>query len=225
MSIETQTLPATSAVAVSDDYATYFESRYVEAAGDASRIPWSDGRANPALVNWLNAAAPSLVRCGSRVAVPGCGLGEDARELIKRGYEVTAFDISPTAVEWARRLDPDHAECYHRADLFNLSPRWRRRFDLVAEIYTVQSLPMARRPDVFKALADLLTPHGVLLVIARGSKDPVGEADGPPWALTREELLRATAAAGLSPQGSVDMFLDDETPPQWRLRGVFTRAR
>lgn len=226
MTIETRIPSSTSTVAVSDDYASFFESRYAEAAGDASRIPWADGHANPALVNWLNAAAPSLVRCGARVAVPGCGLGEDARELIKRGYEVTAFDVSPTAVEWARRLDPDHAECYHQADLFNLSPRWRRRFDLVAEIYTAQSLPIHRRTDVFKALADLLTPHGVLLVIARGSKEPVSETDGPPWAFTREELLRAVAAAGLSPQGSVDMFLDDdETPPPWRLRGVFSRTR
>ena len=56
-----------------------FEAIYATAGGDASRIPWSDGIPNPALVTWLDTVGPSLVRCGARVAVVGCGLGEDAR--------------------------------------------------------------------------------------------------------------------------------------------------
>lgn len=34
----------------------------------------------------------------ARAVVIGCGLGDDAEYLASMGYEVTAFDISPTAI-------------------------------------------------------------------------------------------------------------------------------
>jgi len=215
--------PPSPSVALRED-AARFETIYRDAAGDSSAIPWHRDGANPALVTWLNVVAPSMVRCGSRVAVVGCGLGGDARELIKRGYDVTAFDVSPTAVEWAKRLDPDHARDYHVADLFDLPPSWRRRYDLVVECLTLQSLRPSRRDVGLEAMSTLLTPHGTLLAIALACDEPVDEADGPPWPLTRRELLDAASTAGLAPAGSVDEFLDDAEPPRPRLRAVFRRA-
>ena len=100
--------------------AAFFEAIYGEAAGDTTRVPWAHGQPHPALVTWLNAVAPSLIRCGSRVAVVGCGLGDDAVELTHRGYDVTAFDVSPTAIEWARRRHPEIARDLHVADLFDI---------------------------------------------------------------------------------------------------------
>lgn len=199
-----------------------FESIYCEASGDASRIPWSDGHANPALVAWLDVVAPSVVRCGARIAVVGCGLGEDARELIHRGYDVTAFDISSTAVDWARKLDPANSACYVHADLFDPPARWRHRFDLVVEIYTIQALPPATRGGTMTALGGLVSLHGHLLAICRGAETPVGDDDGPPWALTRGELLDLASAAGFGPDGDVDEFTDEAGIA--RIRGLFGRA-
>ncbi|MHC4414231.1 MAG: class I SAM-dependent methyltransferase [Planctomycetota bacterium] len=202
----------------------YFEAIYAEAAGDPARIPWAVRRPNPALVNWLNAVAPSLVRCGARVAMVGCGLGDDARELMRRGYEVTGFDCSATAIRWAKSLDPDHVEGYVQADLFNPPARWVHRFDLVVEVNNIESLSPDRHRDAVSALADLLTPHGRLLIICRGADEPIGAADGPPWPLTERELLEATAVAGLAADGPVCSFTDDEDPPVKRVRAVFRRA-
>ncbi|MHC4946766.1 MAG: class I SAM-dependent methyltransferase [Planctomycetota bacterium] len=202
----------------------YFESIYVEAHGDRTRIPWADGRPSPALVNWLNAVAPSLVRCGSRVAVVGCGLGDDAREIIRRGYDVTAFDCSHTAVDWARRLDPINADAYLEADLFDPPARWRHRFDLVVEINTLQSLAPDRHLGAMSAIADLVAPHGHLLVIARAGERPAAIEDGPPWPLTEAALVEAAGLAGLAPHGPACVFEDDEDPPVLRLRAAFRRA-
>ncbi len=212
----TTQLPATSV--------DYFESIYAKADGDSSRIPWEDGHASNALVNWLNAVAPSLVRCGSRVAVMGCGLGDDARALIHRGYEVTAFDCSDTAVHWAQAIDPTNASRYVHADLFDLPARWNHRFDLVVEVNNLQSLTSDLRHEATTALANLLTPHGRLLVICRVADTPVELVDGPPWPLTEAELLDATAMAGLVPDGPVSSFTDDDDPTVQRLRTVFRRA-
>jgi SAM-dependent methyltransferase len=202
----------------------YFESIYAEAHGDASRIRWADGRPHPALVTWLNAVAPSLIRCGSRVCCVGCGLGDDARELMHRGYDVTAFDCSRTAVEWAKKLDPANARCYFEADLFQTPQRWRHRFDLVVEINTIQSLSPDLHFAAMSAIADLVSPKGHLLVICRGAESPASMDDGPPWPLTRNQLVEAAALANLRPVEPVAVFADDEDPPVTRMRGLFKRG-
>jgi SAM-dependent methyltransferase len=203
--------------------ADQFETIYQDAHGDQSLIPWGGRRAQPALINWLNAVAPSIIRCGSRVCVVGCGLGEDARELIKRGYDVTAFDCSKTAVNWARQLDPDNARCYQVADLFNPPPRWKHRFDLVVEINTIQALAPEMHASSMQAISQLMSPHGHLLVICRGAQEPVTIDDGPPWALTRDELLDIASSSGLNPTEPIAEFNDDEVPPVRRMRGMFRR--
>lgn len=207
-----------------NDYTSFYESIYVEAHGDQSVIPWGNGAANPALIAWLNVVAPSLIRCGSRVCVIGCGLGEDTRELIHRGFDVTAFDISSAAIDWARSLDSANEACYHVSDLFDSSPRWRHRFDLVVECYTVQSLPPSMWVRAFKAMRELMSPHGYLLVIARGALEEPPLESGPPWPITRTVLMDAAREAGLSLHGHVDQFEDDEVPPVMRLRSTFMHS-
>lgn len=202
----------------------HFEAIYTEADGNPSRIPWADGRPSPALVNWLNAIAPSLIRCGGRVAVVGCGLGDDARELIKRGYDVLAFDCSETAVNWARSLDPMNASAYHVADLFDLPTRWHHRFDLVVEVNTLQAMPPEHREGAITPLADMLAKHGHLLVICRAADEVVSEESGPPWPLTQDELINGASEAGLKLTEPVCCFDDDETPPVARMRALFCRA-
>ena len=202
----------------------YFESIYAEAAGDVARIPWAGHRPNPALVNWLNAVAPSLIRCGARVAVVGCGLGDDAREVMCRGYEVTGFDCSATAIRWAKSLDPAHSEDYVQADLFDPPSRWVHRFDLVVEVNNIHALTPDLHHRAIAALSNLLTPHGHLLIVCRGGREPDGMIDGPPWPLSEDELLEATMLAGLVPDGPVCSFTDDEDPPVPRIRAVFKRS-
>jgi SAM-dependent methyltransferase len=202
-----------------------FETIYAAAAGDAAQIPWARGRPHPALVNWLNAVAPSIVRCGARVAVVGCGLGDDARELLRRGYDVTAFDVSPSAIAWARRIDPDCEASFHEADLFAPPPRWRHRFDLVVEVHTIQALTPERRDETMRAITDLAAPRGHVLIICRASDVPSALAGGPPWPLTGEELLATAGSAGLVLDGPLASFLDEESdPPIPRIRALFRRA-
>ncbi|MHC4990134.1 MAG: class I SAM-dependent methyltransferase [Planctomycetota bacterium] len=201
----------------------YFEAIYMDAHGDPALVPWEDGKPNPALVNWLNAVAPSLIRCGARVAVVGCGLGDDARELIGRGYDVTAFDCSETAIEWARRRDPLNADCYVHADLFHPPTRWRHRFDLVVEINNLHALDADRRLGAASAIADLLSPRGHLLVINQEPAELEDEIEPVP-ALTEERLQEAMGLAGLVADGNVSSFLDDGEPPLRVVRAVYRRA-
>ncbi len=223
MTTETATM-GTAPTVPGIELLSQFEVKYADAraAADPRRIPWNDGISNPLLVKWLDAEAPAVLRCGSRVAVVGCGLGHDARELMQRGYEVTAFDISTSAIAWARQLDPDNASHYLEANVLEPPARWVHRFDLVVEINTIQSLPSDAHPAMFDAIARLVGMRGHLLTICRGSDAPVGADDGPPWALTETELLDLGHGARLVTD-RVERFIDNEEPPKLRFRALFRR--
>jgi SAM-dependent methyltransferase len=103
---------------------------------------------------------------------------------------VTAFDVSPTAVEWCRRRFPEAAVEWVTADLFALPASLVGRFEVVLEAYTVQALPLSRREAALRAVATLVAPDGSLLLFAMGRADGVALAlaDGPPWPLSVAEL-------------------------------------
>ncbi len=203
---------------------SWHEQMYQEAAGDISRIKWAEGRSNPMLVSWLNAEAPGLIRPGGRVVVVGCGLGDDVAELADRGYDVQGFDIAPTAINWARQRFSQLAKNLLVADLFSLPTRLRHRFDLVVEVYTLQSIHPSMRERAAEALASLVTPHGVVLTICRGrdENEMLDYNQPPPWALTVSELTGLMEAKGLRPIRTPDDFMDDEAPPKRRVRAAFS---
>lgn len=196
----------------------WFDALYREANGDPSVIPWADFRDNPLFVAWRDRRGLDL-RSRSSLVV-GCGLGDDAETVAASGGPVTAFDVSPTAIEWCRRRFPQSRVRYLAADLFHTPPEWQRAFGFVLEINTLQALPADLRPRAMARVADFVALGGTLLVICRG-RDPADPADGPPWPLIRTEL-DAFRAAGLLPQSFEDA-LDDADPPVRRFVAVFGR--
>src|SRR5207253_8218406 len=127
------------------------EPLYAWADGDLSSIPWAAKGLNPNLVQWLD--REHVNGDGRSALVIGCGLGDDAEELARRGFDVTAFDISPAAIEWCRKRFPDSRVDYQAADLFSPPETWRRGFDFVLESYTVQALPNDVRERALRAVA------------------------------------------------------------------------
>ncbi|MDZ4755576.1 MAG: methyltransferase domain-containing protein [Phycisphaerae bacterium] len=204
--------------------ASDFEAIYRAAAQGTATPPWDDGRPNPLFLSWLDRGARDIVRPGARIAVVGCGHGHDARALLARGYDVTAFDVSPTAIETSRRLHADWSEAFHTADLFALPTRWQRRFDLVVEIYTIQSLPPESRQQSMSAIQSLLHPHGAVFLLARACEQPARNDEGPPWPLTLDELRELTSASGLEASDGIELLIDDEAPSKRRMRTILRRV-
>jgi SAM-dependent methyltransferase len=158
-------------------------------------VPWGGAEPHPYVVDWL--ADPVVPPPGRRCVVVGCGLGGDALAAAEGGYEVTAFDVAPTAVSWAGSRLPD-AVSVRQADLLDLPEDLVGAFDLVLEVRTVQSLPGVVRDAAMHAVASLAAPGGVVVVVTllATSAAAGAEVPGPPWPQAPSELA-AYAAGGL----------------------------
>lgn len=162
----------------------WFDALYRAAGDDPARVPWADLEPHPGLAEWIGRSGH--LHEGRAIDI-GCGLGDNAEALSAAGYDVTAFDLSARAVEWAGKRHPHTRVSYRQADLFDLPADWRGRFDLVHECYTVQALTGTLREAAFAAIASLVRPGGRLLVICR-SRAHDAEPVGPPWPLSKAEL-------------------------------------
>lgn len=200
------------------DMIGWFEALYAEAAGDNSVIPWADLEPNRFFKRW--AESKRLRGEGRTALVVGCGLGDDAKHLHDLGFQVTAFDISPTAIDWARRLYPDDGIRFEVRDLFDTPNSWRftqtgeartAGFDFVLEIYTIQPLPIDMRDRVVDAIGDFVREGGTLVVVTRGREDG-DEPDELPWPMSRRELARF-GHNGLQQTDFVEMPADEEGEP------------
>ena len=196
----------------------WFEALYARAAGDATIIPWADLMPNPNVIQWLD--QHQVAGAGRGALKIGCGLGDDAEELARRGFRTTAFDISASAIAWCRRRFPQSPAMYVVADLFRAPIEWRGKFDFVLESYTLQVLPPSLRREAINHIASFVAPRGTLLVVSRGREpdEPQGEM---PWPLMKDELTDFLRL-GLKEVGFED-YVDDEEPPVRRFRVAYQR--
>ena len=125
---------------------------------------------------------------GLGALVVGCGFGADAEYLSSLGFDVTAFDVAPTAVRAAQERHPGSAVNYVVADLLDPPQAWAEAFAFVFESLTVQSLPESVRSRAIARVGAFVAPRGTLLVVASARDEADGPPEGPPWPLTRAEV-------------------------------------
>jgi SAM-dependent methyltransferase len=145
-------------------------------ATEASRF-W-DGHYTTHLQDGVPRANVRLVEVVSRLAPGraldlGAGAGGDALWLARRGWRVTAADISAVALAHldrrARELGLADRVTTERHDLAATFPAGP--FDLVSAHYLHTSFPLPR-DRVLRQAAEALSPGGRLLVVEHGSVAP-----------------------------------------------------
>ena len=161
-----------------------FEPMYVAAAEGERTIPWDRGGPHPLIEEWARDADGA----GRRALVVGAGLGADAELFAERGFDVVAFDVSPTAIATARARFPDSAVEYRVADLLDPPAEWNAAFELVVESLTVQSMPPGFHEQAIRNIARMVARGGTVLVVATANHAPDEPRDGPPWPLSIGEL-------------------------------------
>lgn len=194
--------------------AGWFDPLYRAATNGEVPMPWDRTEPHALLAEW----AAGRDGTGRRAIVVGCGLGADAEFLAGIGFDTVGFDIAPSAIAVARERHPDTAVDYAVADLLDLPEHWRRGFDLVVDVYTVQALPRGPRPAAIAAIGSLVAPEGTLLAI-QVCFDETIDTSGPPWPLRRDEI-DAFAIDGIAPVHVEQIMEPGRRIPRWRAEFV-----
>ena len=168
-----------------DDPTGWFDSIYSDAEGDHEAVFWADLEPNPCLLEWLE--QHPVTGLPKKAIAIGCGVGDDAEAMSASGYDVTAFDIAPTAIALCKSRYVDTKVQYLVEDLFDYPRDWWQGFDLVYECNTIQVLPGKYRLQARDAMVSLLAKMGDILVSCRSR--PTGEQENDiPLALDRLEI-------------------------------------
>ncbi len=145
-----------------------------EALYQAEDTGWDRGAISPALETWL---ALGSFREGARILVPGCGRGYEVIELARRGFEVTALDLAPSAVA-ALESGLEQAgvtAAVKCVDIFNHEEE--APFDMVYEQTCLCAIEPIQRQAYEQCMARWLKTGGTLLL----SMMQTGELSGPPY--------------------------------------------
>jgi SAM-dependent methyltransferase len=125
----------------------------------------------------------------------GCGTGVDAVWLARQGWDVTAVDVSPTALVHARTLAEQHEPdltgriSWVVADLTVWRPPLQ--YDLVVSLYVHPDMPFG---DFVGRLAQAVRPGGTLLIVGHDHTDSHSAANAPqPASIGPEAITRALA--------------------------------
>lgn len=168
-----------------DKVLDWFDYIYQSANGNFSKVFWADLEPSPYLVSWLKKEL--LKKSDKKACVIGCGVGDDAEALNEFGFEVTAFDISKTAIELCKSRYPNSKVTYVVADLFDYPKEWFESFDLVYECNTIQVLPNDYRKKARSSMSSLIAKDGYILVSCR-SRNEGEQEDAIPKPLAKTEL-------------------------------------
>lgn len=153
-----------------------FELRYLR-----RRAPWNTGISPLELHAHLD-----RVRAGQALDL-GCGTGTNAITMAKRGWKVTAVDISIVAISTAKRKAASQGLAieFRRGNILELD-LGNSAFDLVLDIGCFHSLPPALRTTYADNLSRWISSRGTFLLYTWMGPDPNSKRELP----KREDLLR-----------------------------------
>lgn len=163
---------------VSDEHARRFHELYA-----AGQTPWDTGRPSPELLRVVEAG----LLPGRTMLEMGCGTGTNSLELARRGYAVTAVDLTELAIERARERSRQLgvAVDFRSGDL--VRTQLGGPFDCLFDLGLYHGLRRIDLAGFRRVLRSVSRPGTRWLCLAGNAREPL--PDGPPT-VSEEEFRR-----------------------------------
>jgi SAM-dependent methyltransferase len=191
-----------------------FESAYrgeVAQFGEGVRPPWSLGEPQPELAALIEAG-----KFHGEVLDVGCGEAAISLHLAERGYTVVGLDLSPKAIELARREAITRGltnATFQVADISSFGG-YDGRFGTIVDSTLFHSIPVEARDGYQQAIVRAAEPAASYFALVF---DKAAMPNGPANAVTAEELravvgrywlideIRSARIYANKPGGSTDL--------------------
>ena len=154
------------------DHPEHWE-RYYAAVSAPAEMPWYCAGLDPD----VERALAELGLAGGRALDLGTGPANQAFELARRGFDVTASDLSPSAIEHARERARAQGVSVRLVQDDVLATRLAGPFDAILDRGCFQCLAPGSRGAYVAAVAGLLAPGGHLLLKTFSDEEP--RTEGP----------------------------------------------
>lgn len=195
-----------------------FESAYrgeVGQLGLGTKPPWSIGGPQPELAALIEAG-----KFHGEVLDVGCGEAAISLYLAERGYTTVGIDLSPTAIDLARREAEKRGltnASFEVADVSSFTgypPGSEGRFDTIVDSTLFHSIPVEAREGYQQSIARAAAPGASYFVLVF---DKAAMPSGPANAVSAEELravvskywvvdeIRPARLYGNAPEGGTDL--------------------
>lgn len=160
----------------------YYKRAYSEEK--VSKHEWVAGTANPELVNLVYT---NKIKPNSKILEVGCGIGSESVFLAVRGMNVTALDISESAISKAKEL----------ANVYDTKVNWKvgniltdddldEKFDVITDQGCFHHLSDEERVRYEEKIVKLLKPKGMFILRCFSDKIPGGPQ---PRRISSDELI------------------------------------
>ncbi|MBS4727815.1 class I SAM-dependent methyltransferase [Mycobacterium sp. SM1] len=179
--------------------------------GVGVRPPWSLGEPQPEL-----AALIEQGKFHGDVLDVGCGEAAISLYLAERGYTTVGLDLSPTAIDLARREAEKRGLTNARFEVADISsfagypPGSEGRFGTIVDSTLFHSIPVEAREGYQRAIVRAAAPGASYFVLVF---DKAAVPAGPPYAVTEDELRQVVST----------YWVIDEIKPA-RIYGNFPRG-
>jgi methyl halide transferase len=132
--------------------AEYWNQRYLNRS-----TQWDLGEVSPPLKNYID----QLDNKNISILIPGAGNSYEAIYLMQQGFtNITVIDIAHSVIEQLTQQYPHQSAIqFIQADFFT----WQGQYDLILEQTFFCAIDPQLRANYVQQMANLLTPHGLLV--------------------------------------------------------------
>jgi 2-heptyl-1-hydroxyquinolin-4(1H)-one methyltransferase len=175
---------------MSESFGFEFDSAYRGEStqmGLGVRPPWSIGEPQPEL-----AALIEQGKFHGDVLDVGCGEAAVSLYLAERGYTTVGLDLSPTAIDLARREAEKRGlttASFEVADIGSITG-YDGRFGTIVDSTLFHSIPVEAREGYQQSVLRAAAPGASYFVLVF---DKAAIPEGPPFAVTADELREITS--------------------------------
>jgi SAM-dependent methyltransferase len=161
-----------------ENNSSFWEEKYLD-----NSLGWDLGGPTPIFIQISSEFNPG------KICFVGCGRGHDAIRFAQKGFDVTAVDFAPSAIQAVNNLAKKSNVIVHavQADIFSLTPKYSETFDYIIEQTCFCAIDPSRRVEYEAVVKSILKPGGQLVGLWF-PLDKTLEEGGPPYATRIDEV-------------------------------------